>query len=128
MDKIELQRRTKQFALWIFKLSKAMPNTPEAQVMGRQIIRSASSVAANYRAACRGRSRAEFIAKLGIVEEESDETVFWLEMIAEAGIFKKEKIAPLLKEANEIVSIIVTSLKSAKKNKSEIRNRKSEIS
>ena len=104
-----------------------MPRTMESQVISRQIIRSASSVAANYRAACRGRSRAEFIAKLGIVEEESDETVFWLEMIIEAGLFEQEKISPLLKEANEIVSIVVVSLKSAKKNKSAIRNRKSEI-
>ena len=127
MDKKDLQKRTKQFALRVFKLVKAMPNTTEARVIGRQIIRSASSVGANYRAACRGRSRAEFIAKLGIVEEEADETVFWLEMIIEAGIFKKEKITPLLKEANEMVSIIVVSLKSVKGNKSEIRNRKSEI-
>ena len=127
MDKNTLQQRTKQFAIRVFKLAKAMPRTAESCVISRQMIRSASSVAANYRAACRGRSRAEFIAKLGIVEEESDETVFWLEMIIEAGIFKKEKIAPLLKEANEIVSIIVVSLKSSKKNKSAIRNRKSEI-
>ncbi len=127
MDKITLQQRTKQFALRVFHLTKAMPRTAESQVISRQIVRSASSVAANYRAACRGRSRAEFLAKLGIVEEESDETVFWLEMIMEAEIFKKEKITPLLKEANEIVSIIVASLRSAKKNKSAIRNRKSEI-
>ena len=109
------------------KLTKAMPKTFESNVIKKQIIRSASSVAANYRAACRGRSRAEFIAKLGIVEEESDETVFWLEMILEAGIFTKEKMAPLLKEANEIVAIIVASKKSAKKNKSAIENRKSKI-
>ena len=81
MDKKDFQKRTKQFSLRIFKLSKAMPRTMESQVISRQIIRSASSVAANYRAACRGRSRAEFIAKLGIVEEESDETVFWLDSI-----------------------------------------------
>jgi len=122
MDKKDLQKRTKQFALRVFKLTKAMPKTFEANVVRKQIIRSASSVAANYRATCCARSRAEFIAKLGIVEEEADETLFWLEMIIEAEMMKKEKLQSLFQEAREILAIIIASKKSARRNKLKIGN------
>jgi len=82
----ELKTLTKKFALRIIKVSRALPRCPEPRVIGYQLLRSGTSVAANYRAACRGRSRPEFLAKIGIVVEEADETVFWLEMLTEAGL------------------------------------------
>lgn len=115
MKEYDLKKRTKQFALRIMKLVNALPNTTAGRNIGNQLFRSGTSVAANYRAACRARSRAEFISKLGIVEEEADETVFWLEVIIEAKIMREELVEPLLKEANEIVAIIVASKKSARK-------------
>lgn len=84
----------------------------------RQLFRSGTSVGANYRAACRGRSKADFIAKLGVVLEEADESLFWLEILTEAGIVKRETAAPLLKEANELVAIFVASLNTARGDKS----------
>ena len=104
-----------------------MPRTVEANVVRKQIIRSASSVAANYRAACCARSCAEFISKLGIVEEEADETLFWLEMIIEGEMMKKEKLQSLFQEAREILAIIIASKKSARKNKLKIGNWKWKI-
>jgi four helix bundle protein len=110
----DLQLRTKQFALRILRLYRALPANEEARILGRQVLRSSTSVGANYRAACRARSRAEFIAKLGIVLEEADETIFWLELLLEGGIVKHEKLDALLVEANELTSIFVTSLRTAK--------------
>jgi len=110
----DLKARTKQFALRVLRLYRALPAGEEARILGRQILRSGTSVGANYRAACRARSRAEFIAKLGIVLEEADETVFWLELLLEGGIVKHEKLDALLKEAQELTSIFVTSLCTAK--------------
>jgi len=81
----DLKKRTKQFALRILKLVAALPNTAEGRAIGNQLVRAGTAVAANYRAACRGRSKAEFIAKLGIVEEEAAESAFWMELIIEAG-------------------------------------------
>ena len=128
MDKKDLQKRTKQFALRVFKLVKAMPNTTEARVIGRQIIRSASSVGANYRAACRARSRADFISKMGIVEEEADETIYWLELLVESGLINKEAIEDLIKEANELTAIFTAACKSAKAKKPRLmRDPQSEI-
>lgn len=92
-----------------------MPQTVSAQVIAKQIVRSSTAVAANYRASCRARSQAEFIAKLGIVEEEADESLFWLELLVESGIVKKEKLELLMTEANELTSIIVSSIKTAKR-------------
>ena len=122
-----MKKRTKQFALRIIKLARALPKTIDGRTIGNQIIRCGTSVASNYRAACRARSRAEFIAKLGIVEEEADESVFWIEIIIESELMKKELVELLLKEANEITAMIVSSKKSARKNKnkSTIDNRKS---
>jgi len=110
----DLKVRTKQFALRILRLYRALPQDEEARILGRQLLRSGTSVGANYRAACRARSKAEFIAKLGIVLEEADETVFWLELLLEGGIVEGEKLGALVKEAHELTSIFVTSLRTAK--------------
>jgi four helix bundle protein len=113
-DSDALKARTKQFAMRILTLYRALPRTQEARILGAQLLRSSTSIGANYRAACRGRSRAEFVAKPGIVLEEADETVFWLELIQEAAIFPEGKTRSLCKEANELVSIFVSSIRTAK--------------
>jgi four helix bundle protein len=105
----ELKARTKKFALRVIKMSQALPRTREANVINSQILRSATSMAANYRAVGRARSKAEFVAKIGIVIEEADETVFWLEMLAESGIVKPAKPQELLNEANQLLSIFSAS-------------------
>ncbi|MDQ3684575.1 MAG: four helix bundle protein [Acidobacteriota bacterium] len=115
MNESELKQRTKQFSLRVIKLVGALPNSIEGRAIGNQPMRSGTSVGANYRAACRGRSKAEFIAKLGIVEEEADESVFWMEMIIESGLMEKKLVESLLQEANEIVAIMAASCKSASK-------------
>jgi four helix bundle protein len=117
MNANELKERTKQFALRIMRLVDALPRTPKGRALASQLVRSGMSVAANYRAACRGRSRAEFIAKLGTVEEEADETVLWLELIVADKILPEKKILPLLNEANELVAIMAVSHISATRNK-----------
>lgn len=126
MTEKKLLQRTKNFALRVIKLVNALPNNTAGKAIGNQLIRSGTSVAANYRAACRGRSRAEFIAKLGIVEEEADESCLWMELIIEGEIMQEKLVGDLLKEANEITAIIVSSSKSAA-NKQTIANRKSKI-
>ena len=88
----ELQERTRRFALRVIKLYRSLPKTDEARILGKQVLRSGTSIGANYRAACRARSRAEFVAKLGIVLEEADETAFWLELMRDAGIFPDTKL------------------------------------
>ena len=113
-DSEAMKLRTKNFALRVPRLCRALPRTQEARILGGQLLRSSTSVAANYRAACRSRSRTEFIAKLGIVLEEADETAFWLELIQEAEMFPQSKLGSLSQEANEIVSIFVSSLRTAK--------------
>ena len=125
MNKDELIKRTKQFALKIIKLIATIPNTIEGRVIANQLAKSGTSVGANYRAACKARSRAEFIAKIGVVEEEADECVYWLELLIEANLSKIELVGPLLREAGEIVAIMASSRKSATINrKSAISNRK----
>jgi four helix bundle protein len=109
-----LKDRTKQFALRVMRLYRALPRREEARIIGRQLLRSGTSVGANYRAACRARSKAEFVAKLGIVLEESDETVFWLELLQESSLVSAQKLAPLVQEARELTAIFVTSLCTAK--------------
>jgi four helix bundle protein len=111
---VELKQRTKQFAVRIVRLFRALPKTEEARVLGRQILRSGTSVAANYRAVCRARSRAEFIAKIGTVVEETDETVSWLELLAEAGIATPKQLEELLVEGNELLAIFAASQRTAK--------------
>jgi four helix bundle protein len=117
----ELKQRTKSFAVRVTRLVDALPNTVKGRAIANQIMRSATSVAANYRAACRARSRAEFIAKIGVVEEEADETAFWLELIVDTDVCGESQIEPLLEEAGELVAIMAASRKSA------IGNRKSAI-
>jgi four helix bundle protein len=112
-----LHERTRRFALRIVGLFRCLPKTEESRIIGRQILRSGTSIGANYRAAARARSRAEFVAKLGIVLEEADETVFWLELMRDAAIFPERKIEDLVTEANELVSIFVTSIRTAKESK-----------
>src|SRR5216684_3641317 len=98
MTTAELKARTKEFALRVGRLVDALPNTVKGRTIANQIMRSATSVAANYRAACRARSRAEFIAKIGVVEEEADETAFWLELIIDANLLPTDRVKPLLDE------------------------------
>jgi four helix bundle protein len=125
MTKRELLDRTKQFALRVFKLVGALPRTIQGKVVAAQLIRSGTSVATNYRAACRARSKPEFIAKLGMVEEEADESAFWLELIIETDLLSGAKVKPLLVEAGEIVAIMASSKKTAAK--LQIANRNSKI-
>lgn len=116
MNPAELRDRTKQFALRILKLVASLPNTIEGRAIANQLVRCGTSVAANYRATCRSRSKAEFVAKIGVVLEEADETQLWLELIAEAKLLPPKRVEPLLIEANELVAIMVTSRKSASSN------------
>ena len=110
----EFKERTKKFAVRTIRLVDALPVRRSTEVIARQLLKSATSVGANYRAACRGRSDAEFIAKLGIVEEEADESAFWLEVLVEANIVKEELVANLHQEANEIVAMVVASIKTTR--------------
>ena len=110
----ELKTRTKSFPIRIVNLFRSLPRSPDAQTLGKQLLRSATSVGANYRAVCRTRSQAEFIAKMGIVVEEADETVFWLELLGETGVVRQERTQDLLKEANELVRIFGASLRTSK--------------
>ena len=112
-----MKDRTKEFAKRIIHLCRKLPKNREGNLIGNQIFRSGTSVASNYRAACRGRSKAEFIAKMGIVEEEADETLFWLEVIEEVEIFNRDSISSLMQECNEILSIVVSSINTARKRK-----------
>jgi four helix bundle protein len=116
-----LQERTMQFALRVTAAVRSLPPSAEARVTSSQLLRSATSVAANYRAACRGRSRPEFLAKLGIVEQEADETIFWLEMIIQAKLLAESRLANLLKEAREITAIMVASKRTVKRNNRKLK-------
>ncbi len=116
MNKEELQKRTKLFALRIIRLVESLPETKTAKTIGSQIIRSGTSVGANYRAACRAKSDADFINKLKIVEEEADETAYWLELLIESETIPKEKLKDLLKENNELIAIFVSILKTKREN------------
>ena len=114
MNEAQLKKRTKEFAKNIIHLCRNLPTNREGRLIGNQLFRSGTSVAANYRAACRGRSKAEFISKLAIVEEEADETLFWLELIKEMDILKGSVVDALMKESNEIIAIMVSSIKTVK--------------
>ena len=115
-----LKDRTKQFALQVIRLCRALPRSQESSIITRQLLRSATSVGANYRAVCRARSTADFVSKLGIVLEEAEETLFWIELLVESGATHPEKITSVRREANELVSIFVASLRTAKGLKSAI--------
>ena len=117
MTQEEMKKRTKEFAKRIIKLCRALPNSREGRLIGDQLFRAGTYTAANYRSACRARSKAEFVSKLGIVEEEADESLLWLEIIEEMKIIKPHLIKSLIKEADEILSIVVATIKTAKKKK-----------
>ena len=129
MDKRELQSRTKRFAIRVLNLVESLPqDRVSARNITNQLGRSGTAVGANYRAACKSRSRAEFVAKIGIVEEEADESAYWLEMVVECRLLKESVVRPLASEANELVAIMASSRISAKRRtQSAMGNRKSEI-
>ena len=116
MSKAELLTRTKAFALRILKLVDHLPRTTSGRAIGNQQVRSGTSVGANYRAACRSRSRAEFAAKLGLVAEEADETVYWLEVIRDGNLLPSNKLSGLLKEADELTAIFTAGRRSSSRN------------
>jgi four helix bundle protein len=130
MNSDALKDRTKEFALRIIKLVGALPKTTSGRALGNQLVRSGTSVGANYRAACRARSPAEFVARIGTVEEEADETAFWLELIVDGKLLPEPRIRSLLDEANEIIAIMASSYISAARNAKNARangNQRSEI-
>lgn len=112
-----MKQRTKQFALRCMAVVAALPGTPAGAVLGKQLLRSATSVGANYRSACRGRSKAEFIAKAGIALEEADESLYWLELLLESGLMTSTQLDNLMQEANELVAILTATLITAKRNR-----------
>jgi len=123
MQPEQLKARTKQFAIRIVRVFKSLPKNDEARIIGKQLLRSGTSVAANYRAVCRSRSKAEFISKMSVVLEEADETVFWLELLVETNIIPAARLRDLLTEANELLAIFAASLWTAKqKRKSQLVN------
>ncbi len=116
MNAEELKKRTKMFGMAVIQLVESLPATQTGKVIGNQLLRSALSVSANYRAACRARSKADFISKIGITIEEADESQHWLDMLTEAGLSPQEKVQPLAKEADELVAILTASAKTAREN------------
>jgi four helix bundle protein len=110
----ELNARTKRFALQVLRLTAVLPGTPEGFALRRQLARSATAVGANYRSACRGRSRADFVSKLAIAEEEADESGYWLELILDAGMLERSLVDPMLQEANELTAILAASVRTVK--------------
>ena len=125
MNADQMKQRSRTFCLRVVKLAASLPRDRIADVFVRQMVRSATSVAANYRAACMGRSKAEFVSKIGIVQEEADETVFWIELAADAGLVKEELVKDLVAEGREILAIIVASRKTAKRKAPVARRRTS---
>lgn len=114
MNSDELKKRTKQFALAVIRLVESLPPVKTSDVLGKQLLRSATSVGANYRAACRARSKPDFISKIAVVEEEADESLYWLELLDESGLVKRAELSPLLKEADELTAIFTSAAKTAK--------------
>ena len=114
MNAEDMKKRTRAFALAVIRLVEGLPRTKEADVIGRQLLRSGTSVGANYRASCRARSQADFVAKMGIVEEEADESIYWMELLVEAGLVHSNAVAEVLDEANQITAIVVSSIKTAR--------------
>ncbi len=113
----DLAERTFAFGVRVVRMVESLPKSETARILGRQLLRAATSVGANYRAARRGRSRADFFSKLGIVEEECDESIYWIDMLTATSVVPNKRVELLLKEAHELLAIIVTSIKTARKNK-----------
>jgi len=114
MNEVEFKRRTKQLALPVIRLIQALeaiPHNLTAQIISKQLIRSATSVGANYRSACRAKSTADIIAKLSLVEEEADESLYWMELIVESALIPQEKLTDLMSETTEILAMTVASIK-----------------
>ncbi len=105
----DLKRRTKQFSLRVIHLCESLPSKPAAKVIGNQLLRSATSVGANYRAACRARSNADFISKMGVVLEEADESAYWMELLVESGLVTRQRLTDLLRETEELIAIFAAS-------------------
>jgi four helix bundle protein len=127
MNRDELRQRTKRFGLRVLKLIDALPGRAAGRIITNQLGRSGTAVGANYRAACKSRSRAEFISKIGVVEEEADESAYWLEMIIEAGLLRMARVESLLTEANELTAIMAASRITASKSLNKTGNRRSTI-
>jgi four helix bundle protein len=117
MEKKSLKERTKQFALKVIKIVEMLPKGRTADILSRQLMSAGTSVGANYRAACRARSTADFISKMGIVEEEADESIYWMELLIESGLIGKDDLLHLFDEADQILAITVSSIKTARKYK-----------
>lgn len=117
-----LLKRTKQYALRIVKVVDSLPNTSVGRAIGNQLLRAGTSVGANYRAACRPRSQADFIAKLGIVEEEADETLYCMELLVESGTIKQDLLSDLMQEGNEILAMVVSAIRTTKAKQSASSN------
>ncbi len=117
MNSDELKKRTKEFALRVIRLVESLPRGRTVDVIGRQLLRSGTSVGANYRAACRAKSAADFISKMGTVEEEADESLYWMELLIEAKIVEPDKLESLMNEADELLAITVSSINTARKRK-----------
>ena len=114
MNEQEMKARTKQFGLRSITVVDALPRTTAGRAIGNQLVRSGTSVGANYRAACRGRSKAEFLAKIGTCEEEADESGFWLELIMDSGMLPRKLVEPLHQEADELTAIFAASIKTGR--------------
>jgi four helix bundle protein len=123
MDAAQFKERTKQLALRVIRLVEALPHTRTADVIGKQLLRAATSVGANYRAAARGKSPADMLNKLKIVEEELDETIYWLELLTASDLVPASRLADLMKEADEILAMVVASIKTLRARQSSIVNR-----
>ncbi|MBA2335428.1 MAG: four helix bundle protein [Pyrinomonadaceae bacterium] len=130
MTELEFKNRTKDIALRVIRLVETLPSSHSAQIIGKQLLRSATSVGANYRAACRGKSTADVLHKMAIVEEEADEAIYWLELLIESDIVSEKKLSVLVNDINEIVAMTVSSIKTLRSNRngeSKIQNLKSKI-
>src|SRR5262245_41766951 len=127
MNEREFENRTKELALRVIKLVGTLPKNQALEIIGKQLLRSATSVGANYRAACRGKSPADVLNKLAIVEEEADETLYWMELLIESEIISEVKLLGLMSETNEIVAMTVASIKTLRTSQSKFQNPKSKI-
>jgi four helix bundle protein len=127
MTEKEFKDKTKQVALRIIRLIESLPSTYTAQIIGKQVLRSATSIGANYRAACRAKSTADLLHKLAIVEEEADESLYWLELLVDSGMLPEKRLSELTRDINGVVAMTVASIKTLRSGKSKIQNPKSKI-